>query len=245
MNVNSTKLKNYANYNGFRSILKTKPTKINVINPLTTSIDKQQFNYLKHMEKYFGRKFGVAKIENRDTGKFVNVNLRKFGVYNETVVMELNGEKLISSILEQGDVLDIFNHGLEITHILKNEEGENFKGLAKMIDRIAVKVSKSLGLGGEVKLKTAEGYGTERYAVAEPIHWSRGYIDVDYLENEAEYDKKMSPYFNAYLTSRQNGKSIEKAKLFIGTDYLPEVTMVLKEDKIKEYLKETTLLELF
>lgn len=245
MKTNPIKIKNYANYVGSKSILKTKPVKINAINPSTVSLDKQQFDYLTEMKNFFGRKFGVAKVQRRDTGEFVNANLWKFGGLGRKISLESNGKRLISAMLEPNDILDIFNHGLEIAHISKTADGENFKGIAKMMDRIAVKISKSVKLGGEVNLKTAAGYSTEEYAIAEPIHWSRGYVDVDYLENEAEYDKKMSGLFKRYQQSRQNGKTIAESKLDVNIDYLPETTMYLKEEKVKEYLKDTALLELF
>lgn len=245
MKANPIKIKNYANYMGSKSVLKTKPVNISRINPSEIKLDKQQFGYIKNMKDTFGKVIGTVKIQERNTNKFVNANIRKIGGWFNRITLEKDGNSLFRCDFASKFYLGSDKKELELFNMNKENAGENFKELAKTIDRLAVKESRTLERNGKVRL-TTDGKDCEcHYGVAEPIHWSRGYIDESYVNNPSDYDGWIKEYFDNYQIARRNGKSIAEAKLDMGIEFLPETKMVLKEEKVNEYLKETTLLELF
>ncbi len=242
MRTNPVFIKNYANYMDTKSILKTKKFKIAKLSQLTC--DKEMLKINSKMNEIFGKVIGIIKLQERKSGNFIQANIRKFRDYGEYYTLEYNNESLCKFNFGIYDP-NSNPKGIELASILKEPEADNLKEVAKAVDIFAVKKSEAQGLKGFVYLLTGEGDSQETFSLAEPIHWSRGYVDVDYLGRLDKYNKKMRKQFKEYKKARKEGYSIEEAKQKIGINYADSVRMVLLKSKVKEYLKNTNLMELF
>lgn len=241
MNVNPIKLKNYANYNGFMSILKTQPENSVGINLANLKPNLRELGVKMKRESKFGIIIGTALIKNRTTNSIERVNIRSLlDIKDDSfIVIESNGKELLNSALKSKQ------KSIRINVIEKMPKGANYSGVAKIIDRLAVITSKFNNKNGKVTLKTTCSYSLDGYSNAEPLHWARGYRRQTPPLNKIKYEELMKSALNNYKKARAAGKKIEEAKQSMDMAPLPSVKMELSDEKVKEYLKGTPLLELF
>lgn len=153
-------------------------------------------------------------------------------------------------------------------YIKKEPAGNDFEGLAKIMDIIAVNESKDVGLQGNVS----------NFALPEAdfLHWKRGFVSTDYFGRDPYdkqlYDNRMKSSLNQYIELRKQGLDFDAAKEIImdgrkklyheKLDLIKQAgicfdsiirslykelgcaghAMRLDSSKVKEYLKDSNLL---
>lgn len=249
MLVNSETIKSFAKMSGVKSILQV-PTPENALKKInfnTISINTKRLEKLEQdvfQNSKIGKLqiVGKVRLKSRISGEFVNVDVARAQLSGESnrVVLRLvhNEEDLIDVLLKEPDS-SFKQYGIQINNIQKEPAGEDFIGVAKMMDVLAAKESLQTYHKGKVVLKT----GTMApFESAEPLHWNRGYKRIDYFTSfnsfkKKIYDTEMGNLFNKYKKAREDGFGIEKAKLDIASESLPSVVMSLPDEVVASNVK--------
>lgn len=252
MNVNSELIKSYTKICRVKSILQT-PSPKNVFKKMNFNTISVNTKRLERLEKDAFQKstgdvwqdVGKVKLENRLTGELVDVTIKRrnpLSKHFEVIAIQLvhNDKPLIEACCSS-PLSSQKKFGLEVLEYSKHEGGENFKGLGKTIDVIAVKESLNSGYMGKVQLGTGSA---EPFHSAEPLHWARGFKRLEYFTQNSKpeqnkYDADMKQLFNTYQKARTQGKSINQAKAVMSSTILPSEHMVLSEDLVAQYVKQS------
>lgn len=200
-----------------------------------------------------GDVIGKVKVKKRGLEEFVEVNVRRAEIvddcYDDVVKYELenDGKPLILVILENakdknirkmnGSLKDEHKNGLLLSLISKSKAGEQFENLARIMDILAVKESKKVGLKGKVFLLSLPN--------AIPLHWKRGYQSVGYFGSNAiekrAFNLKMNDKFKEYAHLREEGYNIDGAMETLHHVRNDDYGMTLRDKYVKKYLKDNSI----
>lgn len=252
MNNNINIIKSFVKASCVKDILETKPAQL----------CNAKFNELKFISKDIFQNnkseqweiVGKVKIQKRNSNELVEANIKRLKKDKSIEIkLEHEGKTLISR-----DMLDLSwnkikptdlgykeykDYGLCLMYIFKYDAGEPFKGLAKIMDVLAVQESLKAGYKGHIYLDAIPN--------ASPLHWARGFINTKYTKKESniiiktvnffqkkKYDYNMKKWFNKYAKSRAKGVDTEMAKNTMDKKIIPHEKMALPESIIKQHIEE-------
>ena len=245
MKINS-KLQDYKKLLKVTNILETSST--HKAKKASNNVFKYDIEKLKELEKdvFLNSKesvwqvVGRIKLTQRDTSETVWAQIKRMKKREKVKLMiSLDNKDLIYREMSPKGLVNP-KFGLPLDIICKQPLAQNFAGLAKIMDVLAVKESLFAGFKGKMHLNTVtEGY----YQKSEPLHWARGFKRLEYFDKFSEQEKKeydlfMGGCLERYKTARASGKTIEEAKAEMIESKIPRQIMMLPDSLIDNYKKQ-------
>ena len=198
---------------------------------------------------------GQVKVQKRNTNEFVDVNIVKITMLDKVALaLEKDSRQLIHEIFSD----EYFNismksnkkRGLYLSYILKTPHGQDYKGLAKIMDVLAVKESIERGFGGKIYLNAVGN--------ANPLHWARGFRNIRDLKKthnplmqkikaffQAKRNAKMQKLFDKFVAAVKNGQNGLDAQEELTKHWISSEIMGLPEELLQQHIEATKEIEYF